>query len=131
MTITSSEDLGKQIERVVSEYLAAGRKMAELAMQRAFGMSTNEAATVRPDRPRKNCRRRPQKEIEVLAERLYTAMCATPGETMAVLAIALGASASALHLSMSKLKSAGRVRSAGQRNLTRYFPMVSAATQTP
>jgi hypothetical protein len=128
MTITSSEDLGKQIERVVSEYIAASRKTAELAMQRAFGISTNEVVTVRPDRPRKNGRRRPQKEIEVLAERLYTAMCATPGETMAVLAIELGAPASALHLSMSKLKSAGRVRSAGQRNLTRYFPMVSAAT---
>ena len=129
MTITNSEDLGKQIERVVHEYIAASRKTAELAMQRAFGMRTDRALDSRRDRPRKNAPRRAPKEIEAMAERLHEAVCATPGETMRVLATALDASAHELHLSMSKLKSAGRVRSAGQRHLTRYFPMARAATQ--
>lgn len=128
MTITSSEDLGKQIERVVLDHIAASRRTAESAMRRAFGMSASGVAEARSGRPAKNARRRAPEEIEAMAERLHDAVCAKPGETMMVLSMELGASANELHLSMSKLKSAGRVRSAGQRHLTRYFPMARAAT---
>jgi len=63
-------------------------------------------------------------EIAAQGERIYQAVCAKPGETMTVLSAELGASARELQRPMALLKKAGRVRSAGARHLTRYFPMV-------
>jgi len=65
--------------------------------------------------------------VAAVAERIYQAVCAKPGEAMTVLAAELGASARELHRPMALLKRAGRVRSAGARHLTRYFPMVDGA----
>jgi hypothetical protein len=58
-----------------------------------------------------------------LEERLYRAVCAHPGETMAVLAQAVGATARELNRPATLLRRDGRVRSVGQRSSTRYFPM--------
>jgi predicted transcriptional regulator len=60
-----------------------------------------------------------------LAEQLYQAVKAWPGETMRVLAARVGGKPRAVHRSMLHLKATGRVRSAGERNFTRYFPMVA------
>ena len=62
-----------------------------------------------------------------MCERLYRAVCAHPGETMAVLMEHVGASARELNRPMNQLKDAGRIRSAGSRNHTRYFPMAADA----
>jgi predicted transcriptional regulator len=61
--------------------------------------------------------------MSALADRLYAAVRAKPGETIAAIAAEVGETAKALHRPMAHLKQAGRVRSAGQRHLTRYFPM--------
>lgn len=61
-----------------------------------------------------------------LAERLYQAVRVHPGETMTVIAEAMGETPRALNRPMFHLKRVGRVRSAGQRGLTRYFPMNAA-----
>jgi hypothetical protein len=61
----------------------------------------------------------------VLSERLYTAIIGNPGATMTVLAAHVGASARELNRSATLLRRAGRVRSAGQRQATRYFPTAS------
>ena len=66
--------------------------------------------------------------MAALCERLYQAVCAKPGEGMVVLATDIGASPRELNRPMAQLKGAGKVRSVGQRNLTRYFPLVSEAT---
>ena len=42
---------------------------------------------------------------------------------MAVISARVGQKPTALHRPMQQLKGAGRVRSAGERNLTRYFPI--------
>jgi hypothetical protein len=63
--------------------------------------------------------------VAALSERLYDAVCAQPGETMAMLAPELGSSPRELHRPMAALKRAGRVRSAGQRHQTRYYPTVA------
>jgi hypothetical protein len=68
-------------------------------------------------------RRRPPTEVAGLAEQLYAAVRANPGEQMIVFARQLGQTPRALNRPMLLLKTAGRVRSAGQRHLTRYFPM--------
>ena len=56
-------------------------------------------------------------------ERLCDAVRANAGETITVIAAHLGETPRALHRPMAHLKRSGRVRSAGQRHLTRYFPM--------
>jgi hypothetical protein len=59
---------------------------------------------------------------------VYRAVCAKPGETMAVLAPMVGASAREVHRPMTLLRRAGRVRAVGTRHTTRYFPMATAAS---
>ena len=58
-----------------------------------------------------------------LEERLYLAICAQPGETMMVLGPTVGASAKELSRPAMLLRRSGRVRSVGERQYTRYFPM--------
>lgn len=53
---------------------------------------------------------------------------AMPGASIAALAEKLGVTTRALQRPMAKLKSAGRVRTVGQRRLTRYYPAVVRAT---
>lgn len=131
MTNTPKE-LGERIERLVQEYISASRVAAEAAMDRAFAGSM--AATAKKQRrqtaPRTNGRR-PSTELASLGERLYAAMCTAPGETMTVLAPAVGRSARELHRPMALLKRAGRVRSVGTRQATRYYPMVGDEQPSP
>jgi hypothetical protein len=61
-----------------------------------------------------------------LGERFYGVLCSRPGETMAVLAAEVGASAKELHRAVARMKQAGRVRAVGQRSHTRYFPLSSS-----
>jgi hypothetical protein len=58
-----------------------------------------------------------------LEKRLHEAVCAQPGETMVVLAQAVGATPQELRRPATLLRRQGRIRSAGQRQYTRYFPM--------
>lgn len=129
MTTTHGiDDLGQKIERLVEEHLAASRAAAAAAVQRAFGVTRQAPAKARrPAKAEKNAKRRTQAELAELADRLHEAVCSSPGESMDVLAAKVGASPRELHRSMSLLKRAGRLRSAGQRNHTRYFPTASAA----
>ncbi len=127
---TSNQALAERIERLVQEHITASRKSAQEALERAFA----SAAGARPAKaPRQvarttgRCKRRPPSEVAALGERICEAVYAKPGETMTVLAAQLGASARELHRPMALLKRAGRVRSAGARHLTRYFPMVDEA----
>jgi hypothetical protein len=121
MQTSDFEHLSKHIEQVVQEHIVASRRAAEAAVARAF------AAVRTPRRPaaapRAAGRRRGQTELADLGERLYRAICAKPGESMAVFAAEVSATATELQRPMAHLKSAGRVRSIGQRHLTRYYPM--------
>jgi hypothetical protein len=74
---------------------------------------------------RKAGRRRAPEEVAALAERLYAQVCAKPGAAMVAFATELGATARELHRPMMTLKRASRVRSAGERHRTRYFPAVA------
>lgn len=124
MTTTPIEHLQNEIEKLVRAHLAAQRAAATAAVERAFmsAMTTKPRASV----PTKTWgRRRPPTEVGRLAEELFEAVRAHPGETMAVIAPHVGETARALSRPMEHLKRAGRVRSAGQRSLMRYFPMTS------
>ena len=127
--MTSSAELEKQIEKLVREHMAACRKAAMAAVERAFtaGACTEPAQPQRHDNKAKAARkpqpRRSAEELEALGEQLYDAVCAMPGETMMVLAAKLAVLPRQLQIPAERLKRAGRVRTVGQRQYTRYFPM--------
>jgi hypothetical protein len=125
----TNEDLGKQIERLVAEHIAATRKVAQQAVERALAASGVAPVEVRPARVRVegSGKRRGAAELTALGERFYRALCSKPGETMAVLAAETGATARELHRAVAALKRAGRVRAVGERAHTRYFPLASSA----
>ncbi len=70
--------------------------------------------------------RRSPEELSALCERLYQKIDEQPGKGMAVYAEALGTAVRDLGVVMQRLKKAGRVRSLGERDRTRYFPMDQA-----
>lgn len=128
----SSEELAQAIESLVGAYVEAGERAAARAVETAF-----ERSRVRRGRPRTRSaersrgrdatpRRRTQAELGALTERLFSAVRAAPGESMARFAEDLGVPSAALQRPMSRLRDAGRVRSVGERHLTRYFPAVGA-----
>jgi hypothetical protein len=85
---------------------------------------------VRAERPRQKPRaaKRPAPprepaELAALTERLYGAIAAQPGETIEVLAPTVGCPGKQLRVSIEHLLKAERVRKAGVRRSTRYFPM--------
>lgn len=124
----SNEDLAQRIEQLVREHIAESRRTAQEAVARAFSQSAAPEARRRPpvtsDTTTTGTRRTPS-EMAAMCDRLYRAVCAHPGETMAVLMDHVGASARELNRPMNQLKEAGRIRSAGSRNHTRYFPMAA------
>ena len=64
-------------------------------------------------------------ELSALTERLYGAIVSQPGETMDVLAPAVGCPGPDLRVSIGHLVTRGRVKKVGERRSTRYFPMDS------
>lgn len=122
---TNTKNLEAEIEQVVRKHVAAYHAAASAAVERAFALASSPRAPKSSAKRRAAGRRRPPDEVAALAERLYEAVCAHPGETMAVIAPHVGESARALNRPMTHLKRAGRVRSAGQRHMTRYFPLSS------
>ena len=122
---TVIDEHSRKIEQMVSEHLAATRAAFVAAVERAFGAAVCEPPSVRVPRVKsesKPSKRRTQQEVADLSERFLEAVAANPGETMMTLARKVGISAQELHRPMTLLKRAGRVRSVGERSLTRYFP---------
>jgi len=118
-----SQTLSEQIEQLVREHIEASRRAAAAAIERAFSSAAPRPQAIGTT-TRASGRRRAATELATLGERLYEAVCAQPGETMAVLGPELGKAPRELHRPMMVLKRAGRVRSVGQRHQTRYFPAV-------
>lgn len=124
MTTKTPETLEAKIERLVREHLATQQMAAKAAIERAFAAApTPQRVAVRR---RATHARRASAAVAGLAEQLFEAVQACPGETMTVIAARVGEKRQALHRPMMRLKEAGRVRSAGERNFTRYFPMTTA-----
>jgi hypothetical protein len=124
----SIDQLEREIERVVREHVAACHRGASAALERAFGTgSTRRKSPATPTTRKPPETKRTSSEIAELGERLYAAICAHPGETMTVLAPRIGLRARELHRPMTVLRGSGRIRSAGQKQQMRYFPMASGA----
>ena len=126
----ANEDLGERIEQIIGEHIAAARKEAQAAMERAFAAASKAPSTpvsaARVVRMRAPGKRRGGAELAALGERFLRVLSSRPGETMAVLAADVGASPRDLHRAVMQLKAAGRVRAVGQRSQTRYFPLAQS-----
>lgn len=120
--------LAASIESLVASYIDEMRRSAQQAVEHAFCRSRVAAVPTRAKghvaQAKRPASRRSAEELEALCEQLYGLVCARPGEMMVVLADEAGVAARTLERPMAKLKAEGRVRSVGQRNLTRYFPAV-------
>lgn len=128
MTNTTSE-LGRRIEQVIAEHVAAAQREAQRAVAQAFGEAVaagRPRVAGRAAETRRSSKRRASGDLLALGERFYGVLCRRPGETMAVLAAEVGASAKELHRAVARLKQGGRVRAVGQRSHTRYFPLSSS-----
>ena len=134
-TPKTPEQLAEAIDTLVTSYLDEVRRIAQQALVRSFGQQPaskpkSQANGVGPVPRRKQAERRSPEELAMLADKLHQRVCARPGESMAALAVAMEETAVTLHLPMTKLKAEGRVRSVGERHLTRYFPTVARAPKS-
>ena len=126
----NEQDLAAQIEDLVQTHIDKLWRSAADAVERGFGRTPTRkkagrtTSATKPKTRRAPAHRREPEEVEALAERLHAAVMEAPGETMAVLAKRVGASVRDLNRPMTNLKRAGRLRSVGTRNRTRYFPLV-------
>jgi hypothetical protein len=129
---TSTESLELKIEsvveRLVREHLAGVEAVASAAVREGIRRATRTIPSKARPGERAAQRQAPsvRRSREVMAkleERLYQAVCARPGETMTVLARAVGATPRELNRPATLLRVKGLVRSVGQRYATRYFPM--------
>jgi len=132
--MTMNHDLAKQIEDLVRQHVDTLRAAAAAAVARAFATTLlreaeRAGAPAKPIRQRANAApRRAPEELVALGERFYAVLCRQPGETMTTLAPQVGVASKVLHVAVARLRRAGRVRVVGQRQLARYFPMVTAST---
>jgi hypothetical protein len=124
MKRTNTESLESAITRLVQEHVALLHQTAGAAVERAFSSCARptRVCSVAPER-RASGRRRGPDEVAVLAERLYAAVCAHPGAAMSALATQVGECPRALNRPAMQLRRSGRLRTVGQRQGMRYFPM--------
>lgn len=123
MTKKSPETLETKIELLVREYLVAQQVAARGAVERAFSWSAPKQSA---RAPRQVTKYRSRAEVAQLADRVFEAVRSSPGETMSIIAARVGEATRVLKQPMMRLKETGRVRSAGERNFKRYFPMAVA-----
>jgi hypothetical protein len=130
--MSTNHELAEQIEQLVRNHIAATRTAAAAAVERAFADTSRSGdrpntSAARPGPRRTIAPKRAAEELVALGEQFYAALCRQPGESMMTLASQVGASPRALQVAVARLKRAGRVRSVGQRQHTRYFPMTNVA----
>lgn len=82
-----------------------------------------------PKPKREGGARRTPAQVHALGERFYELLCKKPGSTMAVYSAELGVTSSELHRPVALLKRAKLVRSVGERQATRYFPLPLAGSK--
>lgn len=135
-TPKTPEQLASAIESMVAIYLVEAERVAQAALGRAFSkgvaqpVKRSRRSAASSPKPRQQGPRRSAQELAELAERLAAAIIQRPGESMASFAQQLGVSVRDLHLPMTVLKDEGRIRSVGQRRMTRYFPTAGSRTRT-
>ncbi len=126
--ISIERELGDEISKAVGKIVAASHTAAIKALDQAFdrgrGAGCTSRASGRPKAPRVVAvSRRSSEEIVVLKQRLYEIVCEMPGEAMAVLAKQIESTPGELQVPIARLKAEGLLKTVGQRQAMRYFPL--------
>jgi hypothetical protein len=132
-TPSTPEQLANAIESLVASYVDEVRQVAQQALARALcrpaaGHRPSKGSAARTPIPKRATKRRTAAELDKACEQLCALVQARPGESIVRLAEEVGEPTGALQRPMAKLRAEGRVRSVGERHLTRYFPAVVRAT---
>lgn len=131
----STERFEAEIAKAVSLILAASQAVATEALNEAFSRAGQPGAAAAVPAPRAtvaagpaSSSRRSTAEIAALQERIFDAIMASPGEPMSVLAPRVNSTPTALQVPVMRLKAAGRIKTVGTRQFTRYFPIACSET---
>lgn len=123
-----AEKLEAEMAKAVALIVTASHAAALETLNQAFGVDERpqkrsaEAGQSRHAPRALAAPRRDRAEIRALEEQLLREIWATPGESMSVLASRMGASASQLQVPVSRLKTARKLKTVGERQFMRYFP---------
>lgn len=126
-----AQKLEAEMAKAVSLIVAASHAAAVEVLDEAFGVARQgdkrrgEAGQRRGVKaPRgSSSPRRSGVEIAALETQFLEAVWATPGEAMSVLAPRVGMLPIKLQVPVARLKTAGRLKTVGSRQFTRYFPI--------
>lgn len=124
-------ELAEAIESLIGSYMDGICVAAKEAVERAMrGTSAGSQARRKQSAPGPAIRmnRRAAPRLAEMCNTLCEVVRANPGASMVTIAEKMGAKSVDLQWPMTKLKLAGRVRSVGQRSLTRYYPAVLRAS---
>src|SRR5690606_27249591 len=108
--MTKTTELEERIEQMVAAEIAALRRAAQGAVERAFAAGSAAAPTVAPSRRqlvRAPGKRRAGSELSALGERFLEVLIQRPGETMVVLSAEIGATPRELHRAVARLRAGG------------------------
>ena len=103
--MTKTTELEERIEQMVAAEIAALRRAAQGAVERAFAAGSAAAPTVAPSRRqvvRAPGKRRAGSELSALGERFLEVLIQRPGETMVVLSAEIGATPRELHRAVAR-----------------------------
>jgi hypothetical protein len=106
----------KHVDAFVGDLQQLVRDVAVAAVSHALGQKRA------PQKRRSGVKRKPEVLAE-LTERLYRAVCASPGASMRTLGETVELSPRELQLPAQRLLRDGRIKKTGQRDQTRYFPV--------
>lgn len=130
------QELAEAIDSLVAAYVNEARRTAQAALERSFDHRTSSRSrsvktSITQAKTKSVPPRRSAAELDELCERLHQQVCAHPGASMAMFSENMGVPVRELQRPMTKLKTEGRVRRVGERNLTRYFPAIDRRQAAP
>jgi len=117
-----------QIEAQVDEFVGNLQRLIYETAVDAVQRATAAKRQVRAQRQVST--RRSTEALTSMADQLYQAVCEQPGESMRAFGQTLGCKPRELLLCMRRLLAQGRVKKAGERQNTRYFPVDAPAKRT-
>lgn len=122
------EEMTQAVERIVAASHAAATAALDRAFNRGRPSDRLGGRRVSPNgEARRASRRRTREEMTGLEQKFHRVVCADPGQAMSVLATRLEMSPRDLQVPVARLKSSGRIKTVGQRQFTRYFPLGDVA----
>ena len=127
ITQNLESELAKALSLIVAASHAAAREALDEAFGNTHGGRNRDGGGGQPHqrgtKSRSSSPRRSGAKIAELEGQFLGAVIAAPGEAMGVLAQRLGLSPQALQVPVARLKAAGRIKTVGSRQFTRYFPL--------